>query len=56
MLESDYPHYKKEVERFKSNLNWDSVAKQHVEMYMRVLAKSHEYQTPIPETVRRKIL
>lgn len=56
MLESDYPHYKKEVERFKSNLNWDSVAKQHVEIYMRVLVKSHEYQTLIPEPMRRKIL
>jgi glycosyltransferase involved in cell wall biosynthesis len=56
MLESDYPHYKKAVERFKSNLKWDSVAKQHVEIYMRVLTKSHEYQSLTPEVMRRKIL
>ena len=56
MLESDYPHYKKAVERFKSNLKWDSVAKQHVEIYMKVLAKSHEYQSLAPEAMRRKIL
>ncbi|MFZ0554125.1 MAG: hypothetical protein WAM26_02440, partial [Nitrososphaeraceae archaeon] len=56
MLESDYPHYKKAVERFKSNLKWDSVAKQHVEIYMKVLAKSHEYQSLTPEAMRRKIL
>jgi glycosyltransferase involved in cell wall biosynthesis len=56
MLESDYPHYKKKVERFKSNLNWDSVAKQHVEIYTRVLAKSHEFRSVIPETMRRRIL
>jgi len=47
MLESDYPHYKKEVERFKSNLNWDSVAKQHVEIYTRILAKRHEFRSVI---------
>ena len=56
MLESDYPHYKKEVERFKNNLKWDSVAKQHIEIYMRVLAKSHEHRSFAPEAVRRKIL
>jgi glycosyltransferase involved in cell wall biosynthesis len=56
MLESDYPHYKKEVERFKSNLNWDSVAKQHVEIYTQVLAKSHEFRGLTPEAMRRKIL
>jgi glycosyltransferase involved in cell wall biosynthesis len=56
MLESDYPHYKKEVERFKSNLNWDSVAKQHVEIYTRVLAKNHEFQSVVPETMKRRIL
>jgi glycosyltransferase involved in cell wall biosynthesis len=56
MLESDYPHYKKEVERFKNNLNWDSVAKQHIEIYLRVLAKSHEHRSFAPEAMRRKIL
>jgi glycosyltransferase involved in cell wall biosynthesis len=56
MLESDYPHYKKEVERFKSNLNWDSVAKQHVEIYTRVLTKSHEFRSVVPETMKRRIL
>jgi len=56
MLESDYPHYKKEVERFKSNLNWDSVAKQHVEIYTRILAKRHEFRSVIPETMKRRIL
>jgi len=56
MLESDYPHYKKEVERFKNNLNWDSVAKQHIEVYLRVLAKSHEHRSFAPEAMRRKIL
>lgn len=56
ILESDYPHYKKEVERFKGNLSWDSVAKQHVEIYKRVLAKSHEYRGLNPEVMKRKIL
>jgi glycosyltransferase involved in cell wall biosynthesis len=56
MLESDYPHYRKEVERFKSNLNWESVAKQHIEIYMRILAKSHEYRSLAPESMRRKVL
>jgi glycosyltransferase involved in cell wall biosynthesis len=55
-LESEYPHYKKEVERFRSNLNWDSVAKRHVEIYMRVLTKSHEYRGLAPEAMKRKIL
>lgn len=55
-LESEYPYYKKEVERFRSNLNWDSVAKRHVEIYMRVLTKSHEYRGLTPEAMKRKIL
>ena len=48
MLENDYPHYKNEVERFKSNLNWDSVAKQHVKIYRSVLARSHDYRSLVP--------
>jgi glycosyltransferase involved in cell wall biosynthesis len=56
ILESDYPHYKKEVERFRSNLSWESVARQHIKMYMSVLAKSHEDQSLAPMGIRRKIL
>jgi glycosyltransferase involved in cell wall biosynthesis len=56
ILESDYPHYKKEVEHFKSNLSWDSVARQHIKMYMSVLTESHEDRSLAPEAIRRKIL
>ena len=56
ILESDYPHYKKEVERFKSNLSWDSVARQHIKMYRNVLTKGHENRSLAPQAIRRKIL
>jgi glycosyltransferase involved in cell wall biosynthesis len=52
--ESDYPHYRKEVERFKSNLNWESVARQHIKMYMSVLDKSHEDRTLAPMGINGK--
>jgi len=53
ILESDYPYYKKEVERFRSNLSWESVARQHIKMYMSVLAKSHGDKSLVPMGIRK---
>jgi glycosyltransferase involved in cell wall biosynthesis len=53
ILESDYPHYKKEVERFRSNLSWESIARQHIKMYMGILAKSHGDQSLAPMGIRK---
>jgi glycosyltransferase involved in cell wall biosynthesis len=54
-LEANYPSYKREVDRFKNDLVWDSVARQHIRLYMSVLAKSRkkEWRTT-PTAVRRR--
>jgi glycosyltransferase involved in cell wall biosynthesis len=53
-LEANYPSYKREVDRFKNDLIWDSVARQHVALYMSVLASRKKEWRPTPTAVRRK--
>lgn len=55
-LEEDYSYYKSKVEHFKSNLSWDSIARQHITLYMNVLANSHKDWKIAPEVITRKIL
>jgi glycosyltransferase involved in cell wall biosynthesis len=53
ILEADYTYFKKKVEHFKSNLTWDSVAKQHVTVYLNALAKSHKDRGLAPEVLTK---
>jgi glycosyltransferase involved in cell wall biosynthesis len=55
-LEANYPSYKREVDRFKNDLIWDSVARQHVRLYMSVLASRKKEWRPTPTAVRQKKL
>lgn len=56
VLEADYPYYKKQVQRFKSNLTWDSVAREHTGLYINVLEKRHKDWRLAPEATSQKIL
>ena len=54
-LDANYPAYKREVDRFKNDLMWDSVARQHVRLYMSVLASYKKEWGPTPTAARRKL-
>jgi hypothetical protein len=56
VLEADYPYYKKQVQRFKSNLTWDSVARKHIRLYVDALEKGHKDWRLAPEVTTQKIL
>jgi glycosyltransferase involved in cell wall biosynthesis len=56
VLEADYPYYKKQVQRFKSNLTWDSVAREHIRLYVNALEKRHKDWRFAPEVTTQKIL
>lgn len=55
VLGNDYHYYKKEIEKFKTNLSWDSIARQHITLYVNVLANSHKYWRMAPEVITQKI-
>lgn len=54
-LDANYPAYKREVDRFKNDLMWDSVARQHVRLYMSVLANYKKELGPTPTAAGRKL-
>jgi len=56
VLEADYPYYKREVQRFKSNITWDSVAREHIRLHVNVLAKRHKDWPLAREVTTQKIL